>query len=162
MRRIVLILLFQLFFFVHAAATDLRKLALDDVASIGLKIQADSVTKIEGQGSIKITTLWPTTVCLGQVSGLDVENAKLVYSARVKSDINGEAYLEMWALIAGRHYFSKGMNNPIKGRSEWQTLQTLFMLKKGQQPDNVTLNIVVNGTGTVWIDDIRLSKESLR
>jgi hypothetical protein len=31
----------------------------------------------------------------------------------------------------------------------------------GENPDNVKLNFVVNGTGTIWIDDIRLLKGPL-
>jgi len=29
--------------------------------------------------------------------------------------------------------------------------------KKGENPDNVKLNLVINGKGTAWIDNIRLS-----
>ena len=34
-------------------------------------------------------------------------------------------------------------------------------VQKGQKPNKVTLNIVINGKGTVWIDDIVLSREPL-
>jgi len=161
MKRIFLIFSLVLLSFAHAGAGEIKHLPLDDASAIGLKIKSESSTKIEGKGSIKITTLWPTIVCLGQVTGLDVENSKLVYRAQVKSELEGAALLEMWAHIAGGQYFSKGLNNPIKGNSDWQTLQTPFIFQKGQQPDKVTLNLVVNGTGTVWIDDITLSKEPL-
>jgi len=162
MKRIIVVLSLLLFIFAHARAADLKKLALDDASTIGLKIQTDSNIKTEGKGSIKITTLWPTTVCLGEVTGLDVEDAKLIYKARVKSNLDGAAFLEMWAHIAGHPYFSKGMNNPVRGKSGWQTLQIPFMFQKGQRPDKVTLNLVVNGIGTVWIDDIILLKEPLK
>jgi len=162
MKWIIVILSLLLFIIAHAQAGVVKKLALDDASTIGLKIQADSNTKIEGKSSIKVITLWPTTVCLGQITGLDVENAKLIYKAQVKSNLDGVAFLEMWAHIAGRQYFSKGMNNPIKGKSGWQTLQIPFMFQKGQRPDKVTLNLVVNGIGTVWIDDIILLKEPLK
>jgi hypothetical protein len=36
------------------------------------------------------------------------------------------------------------------------------MFQKGQKPDKVVLNLVINGTGTVWIDDIVLSKAPLK
>jgi hypothetical protein len=42
------------------------------------------------------------------------------------------------------------------------TLQIPFFLKKGEKPDYVKLNIVINGTGTVWIDDVRLLKAPLQ
>ena len=40
-------------------------------------------------------------------------------------------------------------------------MQTPFLLQPGQKPGKVTLNLVVNGKGTVWIDDVVLSKEPL-
>jgi hypothetical protein len=36
---------------------------------------------------------------------------------------------------------------------------TPFFLEAGQKPDLIRLNLVVNGTGTVWIDDIRLLRQ---
>ncbi len=144
-----------------SVAQDLKKLNLDDAAAIGLRIQTDSKVKVEGNGSIRITTLWPTTVCLGEVTGLNVENAKLVYKAKVKSDLEGTAFLEMWAHVGGGQYFSKGMNDAVSQKTEWKTLQTPFLFQKGQKPDKLTLNIVINGKGTVWVDDIILSKEPL-
>jgi hypothetical protein len=145
-----------------AQAQELKKLSLDDASVIGLKIQTDEQVKTEGKGSLKITTAWPTTVCLGEVTGLDVEEAKLVYKAKVKTELDGDAFLEMWVQVGGGQYFSKGMNDPVKGKSDWKTIQTPFMFQKGQKPDKVTLNIVINGKGTVWVDDIVLSKEALK
>jgi len=117
--------------------------------------------KVEGKGAIKITTQWPTTICLAEVNGLNVENAKFVYKARVKSDLDGTAFLEMWAHIGGGQYFSKGMNDVVSKKTDWKVIQTPFLFQKGQRPDKVTLNLVINGKGTVWIDDIILSKEPL-
>ena len=145
-----------------AQAQELKKLSLDDASSIGLTIQNDAGIKTEGKASIKISTVWPTTICLGEVSGLDIEEAKLVFKAKVKTELEGEAFLEMWVQVGGGQYFSKGLNDPAKGNSDWKTIQTPFMFQKGQKPDKVTLNIVINGKGTVWVDDIVLSKESLK
>ena len=88
-------------------AEDLKKLNLDDASAIGTTIQTDTQVKAEGKSSIKITTQWPTTICLGEVTGPDVESAKLVYKAKVKSDLEGTAFLEMWAHVGGGQYFSK-------------------------------------------------------
>jgi len=143
-------------------AQELKKLNLDDASAIGTTIQTDTQVKAEGKGSIKITTRWPTTICLGEVSSLDIENAKLVYKAKVKSDLDGTAFLEMWAHVGGGQYFSKGMNDVVTQKTDWKTIQTPFLFQKGQRPDKVTLNLVINGRGTVWIDDIVLSKEPLK
>lgn len=145
-----------------AHAKELKKLSLDDSSTIGTVIRTDSQVKVEGNGSIRITTLWPTTICLGEVRGLNVENAKLLYKAKVKSDLDGSAYLEMWAHVGGGQYFSRGMNDVVSRKTNWKTLQTPFVFQKGQRPDKVTLNIVINGKGTVWIDDIVLTQEQLR
>jgi hypothetical protein len=155
---IAVALLFQ----TSAQAQELKKLSLDDASSIGLTIQNDAVTKTEGKASIKITTAWPTTICLGEVAGLDIEDAKLVFRARVKPELDGEAFLEMWVQVGGGQYFSKGVNDPAKGKSDWKVIQTPFMFQKGQKPDKVTLNIVINGKGTVWVDDMVLSREPLK
>ena len=141
-----------------AFAEDLVKLSLDDISSLGLTIESDPRVKVEGQSSIKITTRYPTTVCLGEVSGLDLENATLIYSARVKSQIDGTALLEMWVQVDSGRYFSRGLNSTVKGNSDWRTIQTPFIFQKGQKPDRITINLIINGTGTVWVDDIVLSK----
>jgi hypothetical protein len=49
-----------------------------------------------------------------------------------------------------------------EGDLEKKVIQTPFLFQKGQRPDKVTFNLVINGRGAVWIDDIMLSKESLK
>ena len=146
---------------VPVKAEELIKLGLDDTSSISPKIQSDTVVKVEGKSSLRITTTWPTTVYLGEVIMPNIEGAKLIYSAMVKSNLDGNAYLEMWAHVKGQQYFSKGLNDMVIGKSDWKTIQTPFMFQKGQKPEKVTLNLVINGMGTVWIDEIILSKEVL-
>jgi hypothetical protein len=145
-------------------AQELQRIGLDDASAIGLQVASDPVVKAEGKASIRITTDWPTTVCLGEVPGPDIEDARLVYRAKVKSDLEGQGtvFLEMWAHVAGGQYFSRGMNDTVQGVSDWKVIQTPFMFEKGQRPTKVTLNVVINGTGTVWVDDIVLSKEPLK
>ena len=147
-----------------AQAEDLKKLSLDDPSAVSPKIVADTQVKVEGASSLKVTTKWPTTVCLGEVTGPDVENAKLIYSAKVKTALEGKglAFLELWAHVGGGQYFSKGLNDTVSQKSDWKTIQTPFLFQKGQKPDKVTLNLVINGKGTVWIDDVVLSKEPLK
>ena len=143
-------------------AENIYKIGLDDASTIGTRIETDTKVKVEGKGSIKITTAWPTIVCLGEVKNLNIENAKLVYKAKVKADLNGTAYLEMWCHVGGGQYFSKGMNSTAGGKEDWKQIEALFFLQAGQKAEKVTLNLVINGTGTVWADDIVLSKEPLK
>ena len=143
-------------------AEEIKRLSLDDVSAIGLKIETDSKIKAEGKGSIKITTAWPTTVCLGEVTGIQIDNAKLVYRARVKTDLKGTAFLEMWCHVGGGQYFSKGMNSTAGGKEDWKQIETPFLLKAGEKAEKVTLNLIINGIGTVWVDDAVLSREPLK
>ena len=144
------------------SAQELKKLSLDDASVASPKIETDARVKSEGKSSIKITATWPTTVSLGEVAAIDIENAKLVFKAKVKTELDGVAFLEMWAHVGGGQYFSRGMNDSVKGKSDWKTIQTPFLFQKGQRPEKVTLNLVINGRGTVWIDEVTLSKEPLK
>jgi hypothetical protein len=145
-------------------AEELKKLGLDDASSASPKFEVDTKVKVEGTSSLKITTQWPTTVCLGEVTSLDIDNATLVYSAKVRTELEGTgtAFLELWAHVGGGQFFSKGMNDAVRQKSDWKTIRTPFLFQKGQKPDKVTLNLVINGKGTIWIDDIVLSKEPLK
>ncbi|KPK30299.1 MAG: hypothetical protein AMK69_03770 [Nitrospira bacterium SG8_3] len=142
---------------------ELSRLALDDALSLGTTVSTDQKVSQDGNGSIKISTVWPTTICLGEVQRLNVENAQIIYRARVKSEkLEGTAFLEMWCHVGGGQYFSRGMNSVVSGTMDWRILQTPFLLKPGQRTKKVTLNIVINGKGTVWVDDVHLLKEPLK
>jgi len=88
----------------------------------------------------------------------------LIYQARVRTEgIEGQVFLEMWCHFPGKgDFFSRGLQTPLTGTTNWTTEEIPFFLKKGENPDNVKLNLVINGKGTAWIDDIRLLKGSLR
>ena len=86
----------------------------------------------------------------------------MVYSAKVKTELDGMAFLEMWVHVGGGKFFSKGMNDVVSQKTDWKMIETPFMLQKGQKPEKVTLNLVINGKGTIWIDCIVLSKEPLK
>ena len=46
--------------------------------------------------------------------------------------------------------------------SDWQTYETPFFLEKGQQPDLIKLNVVMEGKGIVWVKDVEVLKAPLR
>ena len=142
-------------------ADELLRLNLDNASTVGLHVETDVNNPAEGQAAVKITTRWPTTVNLAEVDSPDIENATLIYAAKVKTQLEGTAFLEMWAHVGGGQYFSRGFQSTVGGDSDWKTIQTPFLFQQGQRPEKVTLNLVINGKGTVWIDDIVLSREPL-
>jgi len=63
----------------------------------------------------------------------------------------------MWCRMpGGGEYFSKGLANPVKGTTDWASYETPFFLKKGERPDLIKLNVVIEGKGTLWVKDVEL------
>jgi hypothetical protein len=123
-------------------------------------IQFDKNISSDGNGSIRIDAAGPIAVQLYIIDDVKVEDTQVIYEAKIKSDgLSGQAYLEMWCVFKDQgEFFSRGFDSVISGSTDWKTIRTVFNLKKGETPDQFKLNIVVNGAGTIWIDDIRLSK----
>jgi len=103
------------------------------------------------------------TIRLFEVPDPGAEQCMLIYRAKLKTEgLDGQAYLEMWCRFPGKgEYFSRGLQNPVTGSNNWGSYETPFFLKKGEKPDLVKLNLVVKGTGKVWIKDVELLKAPL-
>jgi hypothetical protein len=146
-----------------AAAEELVALPMDDAGHLGTVISSDPSSKTTGEASISISTAWPTLVNLAELPVSGIEATTLVYEADLRSDsLEGSAYLEMWCLFPdGAQYFSRGLDSVVGGTTDWRTLRTSFFLEEGQRPEKLTLNVVINGRGTVWIDNLRVRKEPL-
>jgi len=146
--------------------TVLKKFPVDNLSEVITESNVDIVKNIssDGNGSLRIVAKEPTIVRLFEVDDIDIEDARLIYQAKVRTkDVKGQVYLEMWCHFPGKgEFFSRGLDSPLTGTTNWATLQIPFFLKKGEKPDYVKLNIVLNGTGTVWIDDVRLLKAPLQ
>jgi len=126
-------------------------------------VTIDKEISSDGNGSLRIFTRKPTIVRLFEIDEINIQNARLIYQARMRTNLKGSAYLEMWCHFPGKgEYFSRDIQTPMTGISDWSVEEALFFLKKGENPDRVTLNLVINGEGTVWIDDIRLFKSPLK
>ncbi len=144
---------------------ELKRFAMDSMEGVitrsGVGIDMDISS--DGNGSLKMTSTKPTVIRLFETGDIDVENARLIYQARVRTEnVEGKVYLEMWCHFPSKgEFFSRGLKTPLTGTTEWTTEETPFFLKKGENPDNVKLNLVINGKGTAWIDDIRLLKAPL-
>jgi hypothetical protein len=147
-------------------AEELKRFPIDSLDGIitqtGAELDKDNSS--DGKGSLRIVATGPTVVRLFEVSDVVVENARLTYRAKIRSsNLEGQAYLEMWCSFPGKgEFFSRGLQSPVTGSTGWVTTETPFLLKKGEKPDVIKLNIVINGKGTVWIDDVRLWKGPLQ
>ena len=146
--------------------TELRSFPMDSLEGILSQsgVQLDRTISSDGKGSLRITAMEPTVVRLFEIAGIDVDNARLIYRAKVRTEgIEGQAYLEMWCHFPGKgEFFSRSLQSPLTGTTNWATEETPFLLKKGEKPDLVKLNLVINGKGTAWIDDVHLLKGPLQ
>ena len=100
------------------------------------------------------------TIRLFELQEPQAEQCLITYRAKLKTDgLAGRAFLEMWCRLPGRgEFFSKGLNQVAQGTTDWASYEIPFYLKKGQRPDLIKLNLVVEGRGKVWLSDVELLK----
>ena len=151
---------------IEIATSELKHYSLDSTEGVLTQsgVTIDRQISSDGNGSLRIEATEPTTVRLFETGDIDIENARLIYQARLRTEnLQGKAYLEMWCHVAGLgDFFSRGLDRPLTGSTDWVMEDTPLFLEPGQNPDNIKLNLVINGKGTVWIDDIRLLKGPLK
>ena len=149
-----------------AAAVELKRLPLDTATGVltSSGVAFDPTQSVDGKGSLRITATGPTTVRLYELGDIDVDNARLIYQASLRTEnTQGRVYLEMWCHFAGKgEFFSRGLASAPSGTTDWTTQETVFFLQPGENPDNVKLNVVMDGPGTAWIDDIKLLRGPLQ
>src|SRR4030065_1016238 len=109
-------------------------------------VEIDKAVSSDGNGSLKITTTEPAVVRLFEVGDINVENARLIYQAKVRTEgIDGKVYLEMWCNLPGKgEFFFRGLQPPLTGTTNWTTEETSCFLKKGENPDTVKLNLIID------------------
>jgi len=147
---------------VQTEKSELKYFPLNDLNGIITQsgIEVDKNVSDDGIGSVRIVTDKPIVIQLYNIDDIKVDDTQIVYEANLKSeDVKGQAYLEMWCVFKDKgEFFSRGFDSVISGTNDWKTIRTVFNLNKGEMPDQIKLNVVINGVGTIWIDDIHLSK----
>ncbi len=125
-------------------------------------VAVDTEAHVEGGASLRIDARGPITIQLAEVPLDQLEQAVLQYGARLRSrDLEGQAYLEMWVRVPGKgEFFSRALQAPLRGTNEWTSQETPFFLEAGQRANLAKLNVVVDGRGTLWIDDLGLTVAS--
>lgn len=132
-------------------AQTIKKFSPSDVT-----ITKDVLTSNDEGWLVEVTDT--QTVRLFELDNPQVENGMLTYRADVKSEgVKGRGYLEMWCRLPDRgEFFSKGFHNALKGTNDWSSYEVPFYLKRGQRPDQIKLNVTLEGGGKLWMKNIEL------
>lgn len=133
-------------------------------------VEIDPETSVDGTGSLLINAGQPLTVELYKLDQEDFRNKRLTYRAQLRSenliateDSRGITYLELLAKFPdGEELVSRGPRVPISGTTDWRPAQTVMYLDKGNSPESVKLNLIVEGQGKVWLDSVKLESIPLR
>jgi len=131
----------------------------------GVTVALDLDKPCAGRGSWRVTYSGndPVFAALFEVPLHEINDCQLQYSACLRSSqVTGRAYLEMWCVFpGGSAYFSKALNQTLTGDRDWISTSTPFFLRKGEKPGKVVLGVRLEGPGTVWIDQVRLTRQPL-
>lgn len=140
-----------------------------ELKSMNAPVIDRSVTS-DGNGSLLIETDSPVSAVLYTLEGTGLEHARAAYKAMLRTEnlepadgSRGIAYLEMKVVFpGGKEVLSRGPAIPPTGTTEWTPAETVVYSDKGIAPESVTLSLVVDGKGKVWLDDVLLVTQPLR
>jgi len=117
---------------------DIKHYPIDSLEGIITKsgIQIDKKITSDGNASLRITTSKPTTVRLYETGDIDIENARLIYQAKLRTEgVEGQVYIEMWCHFPGKsEFFSRALQSPLSGSNEWTSQETPFFSKRVKIP----------------------------
>ena len=136
-----------------------------DIISSG-DAQIDS----DNDNALLINANGKTEVELFNIAGSDLGDKKLTYSARMRTenltatdDTRGITYLQMNVLFPdGEELIARGPRVPLSGTTDWRSAETLLYVDKGVDPKRVKLELIVDGAGKVWVQDVKLRHRPLR
>jgi hypothetical protein len=124
----------------------------------------DYTVSSDGNGSLRIDATRTQLVDLYRIWGdeEDLSFRKLVYEANVRTErATGDVFLVMQAGVTsapGGSMAVVGRDAAIRGTNDWTTLQASAGNGGGARLLETTLQLHIDGPGTVWIDDVKLIK----
>ena len=118
----------------------------------------DKTVEVAPDQSWLVNSTQPQVVHLFELPMPEIDDGVVFYRAKMRAEnLEGQAFLEMWCRLPGRgEFFSRGLDNVLKGTSDWVSFETPFFLKKGEKADLLKLNVSVQGKGKIWIKDVEV------
>ena len=113
----------------------------------------------DGGGSLRVQTSQGGRLRLYRLADLGPVQGEVAFTGFLRSSgLSGRAVLEMWCRPAeGEAAFVRGYGSAVTGNSEWAPQEVRFS-NPGlcRNPVSIELNVLIEGAGTVWIDDLRV------
>ena len=135
--------------------------SLDGILTEGVAT-VDTQNPAEGAGSLKFSVAQPVTLPLFEIK-LPGDGAKftLTYKMKVK-DFSGDAYGQMDVNYAnGGKQSLNNYQSAMGATSDWQPRELTYTVQRGQKVSSIVLSLILNGSGTVWIDDVHVIRAPL-
>lgn len=99
-----------------------------------------------------------TTLNLFDVPLQNLDQCKLTWRFRLSTDgLSSPVHAELWCRIPGKgRFFSRGLDQKVKGSVADKLIEIPFLLEAGQHADQLNLNLVFSGPGTVRLKDLEI------
>ncbi|MFA9407531.1 MAG: hypothetical protein ACERKJ_01690 [Candidatus Dadabacteria bacterium] len=138
------------------------------ITQSGVVIDTEITT--DNNGSLLINTDKAIKIELFEIDKEDFKNKRLTYKAQIRSedltgteDLRGISYIELIASFPDEEeLISRGPRVPVSGTTDWRPAETVLYIDKGNAPEYVKLNLIVEGQGKVWLDAVKLEAIPLR
>jgi hypothetical protein len=124
-----------------------------------LAANATATTGPNGQPAIQVTGgTGKTTTTVVNCPAPEISSHDYVVRGQVKYDgVADDGYLELWNDFGSKgKYFTRsladwGSMRKLNGTSKWRAFELPFHADPGMRPENLTLNVVLPGAGTVIV-----------
>ena len=131
----------------------------------GATITFDPSQSVDGNGSVRIDYdgSEPQSIMLYEVPNQEAEGRTVWCTASLRGEgLKNVAYLEMWCDFGEKgSFFSRGLGQVLEGDADWREVRIPFELNAGDTPQRFLIGVRMEGAGTVWVDDIALTRGGL-
>lgn len=148
-------------FALTAWAVDLGTFSCDSLTQVKTLVSVDKNVKAGGEGAIKVEAAQGAMVTIADQKNLAIKKDNTLWCIlKVKcSGVKQRAYFEMWCDVGnGQRAFSKGLDQPLQGDTDWREIHLPMMVNGDFLVNRALVNVVVEGPGTVWVDQIKFAK----
>lgn len=136
----------------------------ESLEGTAIRAQIEPATHAQGTSSVRLSAEQPGQhlVSVARLENLDWQNLHaLVYRAKLRTqNLHGQAALGMSVYIQGEMPAESAQNVETSLTRDtfpdWTPAESLYLLKPGQRIGQLELFLVLNGTGTVWVQDAQL------